>query len=240
MKSPSPFYREDKRGSDRWRVTSPRSQIRRWLEARFNFKVPTLKSKPLQDKRTKAGTHSGRGETRALPRGGAKPRMPKAVQNPHRELARGRAGGRGGRPRVSCRSPGPALRRRAPCEPRPYPWPGGKGTRALSRYPPPAGWAGEAGRAGEAGGARSRAACSRTSPGFGCVGPAARPLPPPSPRSRFAGRRLRGLGPGQAAAVVAGMPRVYIGRLSYQARERDVERFFKGYGKILEVDLKNG
>ncbi|KAI4588108.1 hypothetical protein MJG53_002516 [Ovis ammon polii x Ovis aries] len=36
------------------------------------------------------------------------------------------------------------------------------------------------------------------------------------------------------------MPRVYIGRLSYQARERDVERFFKGYGKILEVDLKNG
>uniref|UniRef100_A0A8C6ZT98 Serine and arginine rich splicing factor 4 n=1 Tax=Nothoprocta perdicaria TaxID=30464 RepID=A0A8C6ZT98_NOTPE len=36
------------------------------------------------------------------------------------------------------------------------------------------------------------------------------------------------------------MPRVYIGRLSYQARERDVERFFKGYGRILEVDLKNG
>ncbi|KAG2461059.1 SRSF4 factor, partial [Polypterus senegalus] len=36
------------------------------------------------------------------------------------------------------------------------------------------------------------------------------------------------------------MPRVYVGRLSYQARERDVERFFKGYGKILEVDLKNG
>lgn len=50
----------------------------------------------------------------------------------------------------------------------------------------------------------------------------------------------KGLGPGQAAAAVAGMPRVYIGRLSYQARERDVERFFKGYGKILEVDLKNG
>ena len=80
--------------------------------------------------------------------------------------------------------------------------------------------------------------------GFGCVRPAARPLPPPppSPRFRFAGRRLGGLGPGQAAAAeaVAGMPRVYIGRLSYQARERDVERFFKGYGKILEVDLKNG
>lgn len=61
-------------------------------------------------------------------------------------------------------------------------------------------------------------------------------VPPPA-RCR---RRLKGLGPGQAAAAVAGMPRVYIGRLSYQARERDVERFFKGYGKILEVDLKNG
>lgn len=95
----------------------------------------------------------------------------------------------------------------------------------------------------ETGSARPRSACSRTSLGFGCVGLAARPLPPsplpPSPRSRFAGRRLRGLGPGPAAAI-AGMPRVYIGRLSYQARERDVERFFKGYGKILEVDLKNG
>uniref|UniRef100_A0A3B3T4Q9 RRM domain-containing protein n=1 Tax=Paramormyrops kingsleyae TaxID=1676925 RepID=A0A3B3T4Q9_9TELE len=32
----------------------------------------------------------------------------------------------------------------------------------------------------------------------------------------------------------------YIGRLSYRAREKDVEKFFKGYGKILEVDLKNG
>uniref|UniRef100_A0A3Q2XXQ2 Serine and arginine rich splicing factor 4 n=1 Tax=Hippocampus comes TaxID=109280 RepID=A0A3Q2XXQ2_HIPCM len=36
------------------------------------------------------------------------------------------------------------------------------------------------------------------------------------------------------------MSRVYIGRLSYRAREKDVERFFKSYGKILEVDLKNG
>ncbi len=31
-----------------------------------------------------------------------------------------------------------------------------------------------------------------------------------------------------------------MGKLSYRAREKDVERFFKGYGKILEVDLKNG
>uniref|UniRef100_A0A8C6T2E2 Serine and arginine rich splicing factor 4 n=1 Tax=Neogobius melanostomus TaxID=47308 RepID=A0A8C6T2E2_9GOBI len=36
------------------------------------------------------------------------------------------------------------------------------------------------------------------------------------------------------------MSRLYVGRLSYRAREKDVERFFKGYGKILEVDLKNG
>lgn len=36
------------------------------------------------------------------------------------------------------------------------------------------------------------------------------------------------------------MSRVYIGKLSYRAREKDVEKFFKGYGKILEVDLKNG
>ncbi|XP_071833786.1 serine/arginine-rich splicing factor 4-like [Apostichopus japonicus] len=36
------------------------------------------------------------------------------------------------------------------------------------------------------------------------------------------------------------MSRVYLGRLSYQARERDVERFFKGYGRLREVNLKNG
>lgn len=42
------------------------------------------------------------------------------------------------------------------------------------------------------------------------------------------------------SAQASKMSRVYIGRLSYRARENDVERFFKGYGKILEVDLKNG
>lgn len=36
------------------------------------------------------------------------------------------------------------------------------------------------------------------------------------------------------------MPRVYIGRLSYHVRDKDVERFFGGYGKLLEVDIKNG
>uniref|UniRef100_A0A8C7M7W7 Serine/arginine-rich splicing factor 5 n=1 Tax=Oncorhynchus kisutch TaxID=8019 RepID=A0A8C7M7W7_ONCKI len=34
--------------------------------------------------------------------------------------------------------------------------------------------------------------------------------------------------------------RVFIGRLSPHARERDVEKFFKGYGRIREVNLKNG
>ncbi|XP_006895721.1 PREDICTED: serine/arginine-rich splicing factor 4-like [Elephantulus edwardii] len=43
-----------------------------------------------------------------------------------------------------------------------------------------------------------------------------------------------------AALLLHRPPRVYISGLSYQAWERDVERFFKGYGKILEVDLKNG
>jgi len=36
------------------------------------------------------------------------------------------------------------------------------------------------------------------------------------------------------------MSRLYIGRLSDTARERDVERFFKGYGRIREIVLKNG
>lgn len=42
-----------------------------------------------------------------------------------------------------------------------------------------------------------------------------------------------------ASALIA-MPRVYIGRLSYHVREKDIQRFFSGYGKLLEVDLKNG
>uniref|UniRef100_A0A3Q1G6A1 Serine and arginine rich splicing factor 6 n=1 Tax=Acanthochromis polyacanthus TaxID=80966 RepID=A0A3Q1G6A1_9TELE len=36
------------------------------------------------------------------------------------------------------------------------------------------------------------------------------------------------------------MPRVYIGRLGYHVREKDIQRFFSGYGKLLEIDLKNG
>lgn len=34
--------------------------------------------------------------------------------------------------------------------------------------------------------------------------------------------------------------RIYVGHLSSRAREDDVERFFKGYGRIKEVNLKNG
>ncbi|XP_048393648.2 serine/arginine-rich splicing factor 5-like [Stegostoma tigrinum] len=34
--------------------------------------------------------------------------------------------------------------------------------------------------------------------------------------------------------------RVFIGHLSPYAREKDVERFFKGYGRIREISLKNG
>ncbi|KAG8182172.1 hypothetical protein JTE90_017123 [Oedothorax gibbosus] len=34
--------------------------------------------------------------------------------------------------------------------------------------------------------------------------------------------------------------RVYIGRLPYDCRERDIERFFKGFGRIQEILMKNG
>lgn len=34
--------------------------------------------------------------------------------------------------------------------------------------------------------------------------------------------------------------RIFIGRLSPSAREKDVERFFKGYGRIRDIDLKRG
>lgn len=133
-------------------------------------------------------------------------------------------------PRAACRSPGPALRRRASGQAPPPP-PAG---REEGAFPPPVTLRG---RAGEARARELRARVrrrvrlrpSRRPPVAAAVAALSLRRPPP-----------KGLGPGQAAAAVAGMPRVYIGRLSYQARERDVERFFKGYGKILEVDLKNG
>ncbi|MBW05037.1 Serine/arginine-rich splicing factor 6, partial [Eschrichtius robustus] len=36
------------------------------------------------------------------------------------------------------------------------------------------------------------------------------------------------------------MPRVHLGRLSYNIREKDIQRFFSGYGCLLEIDLKKG
>lgn len=33
---------------------------------------------------------------------------------------------------------------------------------------------------------------------------------------------------------------MFIGRLNPAAREKDVERFFKGYGRIRDIDLKRG
>ena len=34
--------------------------------------------------------------------------------------------------------------------------------------------------------------------------------------------------------------RVYIGRLSSRASERDIEHFFRGYGRLRDIILKNG
>ena len=31
-----------------------------------------------------------------------------------------------------------------------------------------------------------------------------------------------------------------MGRLSYQVREKDVERFFRGFGRVKDINLKNG
>lgn len=36
------------------------------------------------------------------------------------------------------------------------------------------------------------------------------------------------------------MPRVYVGRLNQRVTERDLERFFDGYGKIRDVMMKAG
>lgn len=34
--------------------------------------------------------------------------------------------------------------------------------------------------------------------------------------------------------------RIYVGRVPYRARERDIEDFFQGFGRIRDVVLKNG
>lgn len=34
--------------------------------------------------------------------------------------------------------------------------------------------------------------------------------------------------------------RVFVGGLTYRVRERDIEKFFRKYGRIKEVAMKNG
>ena len=47
---------------------------------------------------------------------------------------------------------------------------------------------------------------------------------------------LRGLIPDKGTMST----RVYVGGLSYRAREKDLERFFRKYGRLREISLKNG
>lgn len=35
-------------------------------------------------------------------------------------------------------------------------------------------------------------------------------------------------------------PRVFLGRLPRDIREKDVEKFFRGFGRIRDINLKNG
>ncbi|KAJ8778150.1 hypothetical protein J1605_013866, partial [Eschrichtius robustus] len=63
-------------------------------------------------------------------------------------------------------------------------------------------------------------------------------VPAPAPRLLSCGPPFDSQPSGPSPA--ADMPRVYIGRLSYNVREKDIQRFFSGYGRLLEIDLKNG
>ncbi|KAG8513350.1 Serine/arginine-rich splicing factor 6, partial [Galemys pyrenaicus] len=63
-------------------------------------------------------------------------------------------------------------------------------------------------------------------------------VPAPAPRLLPCGQPFASQPSGPPPA--ADMPRVYIGRLSYNVREKDIQRFFSGYGRLLEIDLKNG
>ncbi len=44
----------------------------------------------------------------------------------------------------------------------------------------------------------------------------------------------------KSLAMSTSLTRVYIGRIGYETSERDVEKFFRGYGKIEQVMMKNG
>ena len=43
-----------------------------------------------------------------------------------------------------------------------------------------------------------------------------------------------------ASRIMPSGQRVYIGNIPSNCRERDLERFFKGYGRLREVVVKNG
>eukprot|EP00069_Balaena_mysticetus_P011918 bmy_01352T0 len=72
-----------------------------------------------------------------------------------------------------------------------------------------------------------------------CVSRLSRSPPPPPPRGFcLCGPPFdsRPSGPSPTTDV----PRVHIGRLSYNVREKDIQRFFSGYGRLLEIDLTKG
>lgn len=121
----SPFYRKDKQGTGKWRLTSPRSRTHKRSEAKFISRVPALKSQRLKVQRTKARTLARRRETRALPRGGAKPEAAVGGADPSRRARERTCPGKGGRrPRAACttcRSLSPAPRQRAPWQAPPPP-----------------------------------------------------------------------------------------------------------------------
>ena len=42
----------------------------------------------------------------------------------------------------------------------------------------------------------------------------------------------------RAQHVVLKMPRLFLGNLGHDCRERDIERFFKGYGDLRHINIK--
>ena len=40
--------------------------------------------------------------------------------------------------------------------------------------------------------------------------------------------------------ILSAMSRIFLGRLAFDARERDVEKFLRGFGRIREISLKKG
>lgn len=146
--------------------------------------------KPLQNRKTPRAKDKGENTRSARTRAGISGGSAAATASSREDV-----------PQLSLTRPGPAPRRRASSKGPPL------ARREASARSLPFPSAGRGGKGAGRGGARSRAACSRTSPGFGCVRPAARPLPPPPPRFPFAGRRLRGAGASYRRRNAAGVHR---------------------------------